>query len=357
MSAISTVGNWVRTNITGSGEAAAYTSKKSGVDDEYARIQDGLTRVGQDIDNVDQDIQLRKVSLRNFKDAELIVGGGAVGAVAGAGLGVANSTLTSLLAKPEVDVKAVDHQIMKPVFNGFTPHEERPGHSQPTFDPQTGQQIGSVVVHNKIVTSYEANISNKDVGSYTERTHTVNNQASGSPLADGLIGLGIGFGAGALIGTAVAVGRKALDQGYDGHDRAPVKNEGKKLLQTAMVGATIGGGVGLLNGLIEHGNAVDMSYKTESPVILHGEKIGEIPKTWERSLISVNPTHKHEMQPVTADVPKTNFLGHADVDSKKVDVHVDGRFGLAGGVVGGVVVGGLAGVAAGVAINVIRRAI
>lgn len=354
---LNNVSNWVRTNISGTGDAAAYTSKAAStpVDAEYGRIQDGLTQVGKDIEGVDQDIQLKKVSLRSFKDSEVIVGSGAVGAVVGGGLGLANSELTSLLAKPQVEVAEVKHDIIKPEFKGFDKIETRPGHEVPVYD-NNGHQTGTVTEHDSVHTHYEAKIEDKNVGSYTTRTHTVTNEAHGTPLVDGLVGMGIGFGIGAGLGTVVAVGRKALGQGYDGHDRAPVKHEGKKLLQTALVGSTIGAGAGLLNGLLESRNAIDTSYKTESPIINHTQ-IGTMPQDWDRSLLTTNPHPPTATQPVMGDVPKTNIFGHGETDTKTVPVHVDGRFGIAGGVIGGTVVGGVAGLAAGVAINVIRRAI
>jgi hypothetical protein len=353
--------NWVRNNITGSDENSSYSGKaaQTPVDAEYGRIQDKVDSVGKKLDSLEEDTQLSNTSLRNFKDSELVIGGAAVGGVVGGAAGILSSTSTSAFAKPEVVMHEKTTDVSNQVWKGVIrlPQVEV-SKDVPVYN-NNGQQIGSTKEVTGYRVDFKPDLESKHVGSYTERTHEIKGQGSGSPLVSGLVGMGTGMAVGAAVGGLVAVGRKAVGMDYDNHERVKVHKEGQKLIQCGILGAAIGGVAGGINGWIESGNAINTHYNTEAPVTQH-VTLGQLPQGYTKDALNPNAPPPQGTVPYEVDQYKTKFsLGSnkLDVTEKRVDVNQAGRFGLVGGVVGGMAVGALGGVFAGVAINVIRRAV
>ncbi len=352
----SRVNSWVRTNVVGAASEDALAGKPAGdIDRDYGRIEDGLGKVKGDLDRIDEDTKLRPPALKNFKNAELIMLGAGVGGAIGGGLGIADSLITSAVARPEVVISETKVPIFSEKLTGSTFVEVPRYDEQPVFN-SSGQQVGTTRELVGWDVRHTPSITQERIGEYTQRTHEIKTPGSGSPLTSGLVGLGIGMGVGAGLGALIAVGRKAVGQGYEEHERREVKGETQLLIKTGAVGAVIGGGVGLLNGLMESNNAVSQSYNTEAPVTEH-RVLGQIPSDYFKSALSANGGNTPGTVNIERDVPKTGFFGRPEVDKNEVQVQQDGRFGLVGGLVGGVVVGGIAGVGIGVALNVLRRTI
>lgn len=350
----SRVNTWVRSNVMGSEDSLA--GKPAGdIDRDYGRIENDLGKVKGDLDKIDEDTKLRPPALKNFKNGELIMLGAGVGAAVGGGLGLADSLITSAVARPEVVISETKVPVYSEKLTGSTFTEVPRYDEQPVFN-SSGQQVGTTRELVGWDVRHTPSIEQDKIGEYTTRTHEVKTTGSGSPLTSGLIGMGIGMGVGAGLGALVAVSRNAIGQGYEEHDRREVKGETQLLVKTGAVGALIGGGFGLLNGLVESNNAVHQSYNTES-VVTENRVLGQIPADYFKSALSSNGDNNPGTVNVEREVPKTGFFGRPDINKNEVEVNQDGRFGLVGGVVGGVVVGGIAGVGIGVALNVLRRTI
>ncbi len=352
--------NWVRTNITGSDENS-YAGKgpATPVDAEYGRIQDKVDEVGQKLGSLEEDTQLSNTSLRNFKDVELVVGGGAIGGAVGGAAGILSSTANSTFAKPEVVLHEKTTDVSNQVWKGVIKLPQVEITKQVPVYNNNGQQVGSTTEVTGYRVDYKPDLQSKAVGNYTERTHEIKGQGSGSPLVNGLVGLGAGMAVGAAIGGLVAVGRKAVGMGYDNHERVKVHKEGQKLIQCGILGAAIGGVAGGINGWIESNNAISMHYETEAPVTQR-VVLGQLPQGYTKDALNPNAPPPQGTVPYEVDQYKTKFsLGSnkLDVDEKRVDVNQAGRFGIIGGVLGGMAVGAMGGVLTGVAINVIRRAV
>ncbi len=350
----SRVNNWMRANVTGS-EVSLAGKPAGDIDRDYGRIEDNLGKVKGDLDRIDEDTKLRPPSLKNFKNGELIMLGAGVGGALGGGLGLADSMITSAVARPEVVVHETKVPIFSQKLTGSTFVEVPRYDEQPVFN-SSGQQVGTTKELVGWDVRHTPSISSEKIGDYTQRTHEIKTSGSGSPLTSGLVGMGIGMGIGAGLGALVAVSRKFVGQGYEEHDRRPVKGETQLLIKTGAVGAVIGAGVGALNGLMEGNNAIHQTYNNETPVTEH-RVLGQIPGDFFKSALSANNGNTPGTVSVERDVPKTGFFGRPEVDKHEVQVNQDGRFGLVGGLVGGAVVGGIAGVGIGVAINVLRRTI
>lgn len=347
------INSWVRTNVVGTESVAGKPAGE--IDRDYGRIEDNLGKVKGDLDRIDEDTKLRPPALKNFKNGELIMLGAGVGAAVGGGLGLADSLITSAVAHPEVVVSDTKVPIFSQKLTGSTFVEVPRYDEQPVFN-SSGQQVGTTRELVGWDVRHTPSLSQEKIGDYTTRTHEIKTSGHGSPLTSGLVGMGIGMGVGAGLGALIAVGRKAIGQGYEEQERRPVKGETQMLIKTGSVGAVIGGGVGLLNALVESNNAVHQTYTTETPVTEH-KVLGTIPADFFKSALSANNGNTPGTRAIEADVPKTGFFGRPEVDKHEVQVNQDARFGLVGGLVGGVVVGGIAGVGIGVAINVLRRTI
>jgi hypothetical protein len=281
--------------------------------------------------------------------------GAGVGAAIGGGLGLADSLITSGIARPEVVVSETRVPVFSQKLTGSTFVEVPRYDEQPVFN-SSGQQVGTTRELVGWDVRHTPSITQEKIGEYTTRTHEVKTTGSGSPLTSGLIGMGVGMGIGAGLGALIAVSRNAIGQGYEEQQRREVKGETQLLIKTGTVGALIGGGVGLVNGLMESNNAINQSYNTETVVTEH-RVLGTVPADYFKSALSSNGGNTPGTRTIEADVPKTGFFGRPDTDKHEVQVNQDGRFGLVGGIVGGVVVGGIAGVGIGVALNVLRRTI
>lgn len=360
MNVVGSLKSWVRTNITGSEDQAKYSKAASTpVDAEYSRIQDRVDGLGEKLASLDKDTQLGEVTLRNFKDSELVVGGAAVGGVVGGTAGVLTSLSSSLAGGAEVVVHDRVINVQNEVWKGVIKNPVIAVTQNVPVLNNNGQQIGTTTETTGYKQTYSPDIEKKDVGHYTERTHEIKGGSSGSPLVSGLIGLGAGMAVGAAIGGLVAVGRRAVGMGYDNHERVPVKNEGKKLIQFGIAGGAVGAAVGAVNGYVEGQNAINTSYKTEVPKMEH-VVLGQLPKEWVRDALNPNGKPPSGTVPYEVNQYKTEFSltsNKLDVDKKTVEVHQAGRYGVVGGLVGGAVVGTIGGVLSGVAINVIRRAV
>ncbi|MBI3927949.1 MAG: hypothetical protein HY319_20575 [Armatimonadetes bacterium] len=356
--------HWVRQNVSGSGEEAKDFStnpRATQIDKEYGRIQDGLQQVAVELDKIDEETKLRPPALKNIKDMELVMMGGAAGAAIGGGIGLVSGLIDSAAGAPEVTINKVETPIFRQSLarpQGWTMVETEVNKPVPLYDGN-GNQVGTTNELQGWQRTYTPSVNQERVGSYTVEQPDVKQTATGSPLTSGLAGAAIGGGIGALVGAGVVVARKVTGKGaYEESDRRNVEGQVQLLVKTGAAGAVAGAGVGFLSAALEAGHSDTIKYTVESPV-MKTEVIGRIPQDHTVSALAPNSgTPAERAIEVQNPEMRLGITGRSPkVESETRTLDVEGRFGYVGGIVGGAVVGGIAGVATGVLINTLRKSI
>ena len=345
---IGSIKNFVNRHITASGNDFQPNEEAQRVDREYADIQDTLSDVSDDLGRIDEETKVKEVSLKNFSDKSLLIGGAAGGAAFGAAVYLGKETIASLNSSTSVEVVKTQNPVFRTEFaDGSTPWRE-----------QISERMSGGLItgwdH-----SYEPILEKKEIGTYETQEAVVKDGRNYGMT--GMIGQAAAYAAvGGVVGLAVAgatvAARKAVPEWqHDGSEPRKTSGDIKNLVAFGAKGALLGAGAGAVAGLIESRHNGVQTIVNESPV-LKTETIGHMPQPWFESTTSTTPGGG-DLAPYEVQNPETGLLGGLKTTETKTQVEVTGRYGMLEGAIGGAIVGGAAGVAFGVLTNVVRKSI
>lgn len=264
--------------------------------------------------------------------------GGALGAVAGFGVGLHN------LMEDRVSIVTQRTEFLRPELVGakYIPEDCT---TQFTYDDK-GNISGSYQTCDSPY--FRPLIENRSTGLIESRQKFVHTMSVG-PLAGAAIGLGVGAVSGAVVGL---LAQKLADPQVAPHsaqrgNRAPLIGAG--------IGAVVGGGAGFLAGHVAQSRAQTLTETIRTPVTTE-QHIGWVPYAREYSNLRPQMDGSRQIfytdtnlfsgqRDVVRDVPTGDYRAHTETTTS---YHLSPLAGAALGVGIGVVAGGLGGVAVGV---------
>lgn len=325
------------------------------IDGDYGTILDGFEQVGQSLNQIDSETQLKPASLANAKDSQLLLMGATAGAAVGGSIGLASNLLTSWASTPEVHVSSTVTDVNARTLVGHTEdrvptYRDVNGYGQ-NGEPTTSKQLDGWDI------KFKPTFTSAKVGTVTNQTATVE-QGVGNPLGDALGGMALGAGVGTLLAGGVVITRKLTgkEQYVPGEAR---KTEGDLMLVAKMgaAGAAGGAAVGALSSMLANGNADTKTLTHETP-LFDSKVVGQIPANYHQNVYQGGTTNPGT-QAVTENVPRMEggVAGHFQHLAKdvKTETVTAGGMSLGEGLLGGALAGAGIGVAAGVLTNVIRK--
>ena len=350
----SSVGNWVKSNITGDAKTTGkdYTPKDKRakeISENLQNIEDRVDKIDHDVSKIADTSELRPPRLSDVSDKELVIIGAAGGGAVGGALGVAEGVLDTALDDPKIEVTKVEHDINKPTLKGYD--------DKLIEDKDSGGYLKGYD-H-----KFTPRIEYEKVGDYTVKegkvVHTVD---ADSPVMSGVKGMVTGTLVGGGIGLAVAVGRKIMKKGgYVPREDRELEGQGKVIAASTAIGAVGGAAATGLAAVIEgsHGDVQELSWK--EPVI-EKQTLGQIPQDHYHSVYDVVKEDNIPKRDVVMDAPKMKdgVLGIGDgpkMEEVTETIEIKSRYGFMGQVLGGTILGAIGGALAGVVVNVLRKII
>lgn len=345
---IGSIKNFVNRHITASGNDFQPNEEAQRVDREYADIQDTLSDVQDDLGRIDEETKVKEVSLKNFSDKSLLIGGAAGGAAFGAAVYLGKETIASLNSSTSVEIIKTQNTVYRTEFvDGDTPWRE----------VTTERMQGGLIQgwdHN-----YEPIVEKTEAGTYETQEAVVKDgrsygmtgmigQAAAYAVVGGVVGL-------AVAGATVAARKAVPEWQHDGSAPRNTSGDVKNLVAFGAKGALLGAGIGAVSGLIESRHNGVQTVVNEAPV-MKTETIGHMPRPWFESATSTTPGGG-DLAPYEVQNPETGLLGGLETTKTRTEIEVTGRYGMLEGAIGGALVGAGAGVAFGVLTNVVRKSI
>ena len=324
------------------------------VDSEVAKVHADAVSIGEKLDKIDETAGLKAPTFRDVSNKQVVMASAGAGAVLG-GLG-------GILTAGGGNITETVMDINEQSLNGH-------GFSTEFFTyGGTPQNPKGWEVHTDALP-----LKNEKVGEYTVREASAG--GAGNMLVSGGIGLATGALAGAGVGLAIVVGRKALGKDYNGTAARETEGDNKVLIGSGIAGAVIGAGAGAISSMVGSSTYETQSIAMETKVLgqipagpeffvpNNGEL--EVPRTPE-SVSDLMDTRVRTLErrgyqgidairgkDVTGEVPARKLLGGLDI--KTEEKSTGSGASLLGSMAGGAAVGAVAGVAGGVLINVLRK--
>jgi len=377
---MSTIGNWIKQNITGN-RGSGYTSDRQ-LDQQGDQIKNDINNIKDTVDQLNKPVEVSlEGSYDNLSKKDKLILGATAGAVVGGGVGALKGMVEAAGDGMKLDPHWETHDINQPKVSVETVKQNIPG----TTQVATADGLQDVQVSNASLRyHFEPKITYEKVGEYkTPGTVEPKFEFTTNAVMEGAKFAAIGAGVG-VVGTAAYMALEHIKHKDDKPDaKPPVEvtygDEKKTIIKAGVVGAVVGGAVGAVDATMEKIRATGSeTIKWEVPVMEKNVKIGEVPQdasvmirqdvrysddAFKNSKLYNDPSkfdlEKHMKKAETVDVmgdkPDKKLLGGVKMEEKSATYKAEARYGMVGSVLGGIALGGVLGVASGVALNILKK--